>query len=139
MDIKMAIEYRNEVPHIEDYWPLFLSTGWNEIFKMEKSDIERALANSSFVIAAYAADKLVGFARAVSDGVMYAAVYDVIVHPDFQKQGIGKRLVENITKLCKESGVFSVHLFAAEGTEPFYNKAGFKARPQTMPGMRYEG
>ena len=139
MDTQMAIEYSNELPDIEDYWPLFLSTGWNEIFKMDKPDIERALANSTFAVSAYASEKLVGFARAVSDGVMYAAVYDVIVHPQYQRQGIGKALVEKITKQCKESGVFSVHLFAAEGTEPFYKKAGFKARPQSMPGMRYEG
>lgn len=133
------VQYNNITPDIDDYWPLFLSTGWNEIFKMDRPDIERALANSTFTVSAHASDKLVGFARAVSDGVMYAAIYDVIVHPDYQKQGIGKGLVENITKQCKESGVFSVHLFAAEGTETFYNKAGFKARPQSMPGMRFEG
>lgn len=133
------IDYRSALPDIDEYWPLFLSTGWNEIFRMDKADIEQALANSTFVVAAYASNKLVGFARAVSDGVMYAAIYDVIVHPEYQKQGIGKALVEMITKQCKDSGVFSVHLFAAEGTESFYNKAGFKARPQSMPGMRYEG
>jgi len=132
------IDYREEVPAIADYWPLFLSTGWNAIFRMAAEDVERALDNSTFAVAAYDRVKLVGFARAVSDRVMYAAIYDVIVHPDYHRMGIGSALVENITRQCKQAGVFSVHLFAAEGTEPFYHKAGFRTRPPSMPGMRYE-
>lgn len=132
------ISYKQERPAIDSYWPLFLTTGWNDIFRMEPEEIERATRNSTYCVSAYDGANLVGFARAVSDGVMYAAVYDVIVHPDYRSQGIGKALVQDITRQCKDAGVFSVHLFAAEGTEPFYNKLGFQARPPEMPGMRYE-
>lgn len=132
------IEYKRECPDIDSYWPLFQATGWNDIFCMTPVDIERAIRNSSYCVSAYDDGKLVGFARALSDGVMYAAVYDVIVHPNYRRQGIGKGLVQDITNQCKEAGVFSVHLFAAEGTELFYNKLGFRARPPEMPGMRYE-
>ncbi|ARN73777.1 hypothetical protein [Oceanicoccus sagamiensis] len=57
---------------------------------------------------------------------------------EYKNKSIGSELITNITKQCKEAGVISVHLFAAGGTEPFYNKASFKARPPNMPGMRYE-
>ncbi|ARN75257.1 GNAT family N-acetyltransferase [Oceanicoccus sagamiensis] len=132
------IDYKNTIPPIEQYWPLFQSTGWNDIYQADSQTIERAISNSTFAVCAYSEGKLVGFARAVSDGVLYATIYDVIVVPEFKCQGIGSALVSNITKQCKDAGVFSVHLFAADGTEPFYNQQGFKARPPNMPGMRYE-
>ncbi|OOZ38395.1 hypothetical protein BOW53_15715 [Solemya pervernicosa gill symbiont] len=132
------IEYKNEVPDIKDYWPLYLSTGWNEVFKMDANSVERAIGNSSFAVSAYWQGELIGFARAVSDRVMYATIYDVMVLPEQRGRGIGSELVANITRQCKAAGVYSVHLFAADGTEPFYQRSGFQARPPSMPGMRYE-
>ena len=134
----MMIEYINNIPAIDDYWPLFQSTGWNSFYNTDASTIERAISNSTFAVSAYSKGKLVGFARAVSDKVMYATIYDVIVLPEYKSKGIGSKLVTNITKQCKDAGVFSVHLFAADGTEVFYNQQGFKARPPNMPGMRHE-
>lgn len=132
------IEYINKIPSIDDYWPLFLSTGWNSFYNVNPETIERAISNSSFSISAYSENKLVGFARAVSDKVLYATIYDVIVLPEYKHQNIGSTLVSNITKQCKDAGVITVHLFAADGTESFYNQQGFKARPPNMPGMRHE-
>ena len=132
------IQYINEIPKIDDYWDLFLSTGWNSIFNMDAQTIESAISNSSFAVSAYSSGQLIGFARAVSDKVMYATIYDVIVLRDYKNRGGGSELVANITKQCKEAGVFSLHLFAAEGTEVFYNKAGYQTRPSNMPDMRFE-
>ena len=131
------IEYISEIPEIGEYFPLFQSTGWNSTYKMAPAQIEEAICNSSFAVSAYDSGRLVGFARAISDQVLYATIYDVMVYPEYQKAGIGAALVENIVVQCKAAEVFTVHLFAADGTEPFYNKLGFKARPANMPGMRY--
>lgn len=132
------INYKDKIPRIEDYWPLFLSTGWNASFKTDIETVEQALSNTTFAVSAYDGDKLVGFARALSDKFIYATIYDVIVLPEYKNRGIGSRLVSTITKQCKGAGVISVHLFAADGTETFYNQQGFKARPASMPGMSYE-
>lgn len=69
------IQYINEIPKIKDYWPLFLSTSWNDIFRMDAKTVENAVSNSTFAVSAYLEGQLVGFARAVSDGVMYATIY----------------------------------------------------------------
>ena len=90
------IKYRNEIPSINDYWPLYLSTGWNAVYDLDEISIERAIKNSSFAISAYSSNQLVGFAQAMSDKVLYATIYDVMVLPDYQGQGIGKVLVESI-------------------------------------------
>ena len=121
-----------------DYNPPKYVANWNSVYKTDSSTIEQAILNSTFAVAAYEGGNLVGFARAVSDRVMFATVYDVMVLPEYKNKGIGSELVSNITGQCKDAGVISVHLFAADGTEEFYNKHGYKARPPNMPGMRHE-
>ena len=132
------IEYINKIPEIEDYWPLYLSTKWNSVYNLDAAMVKKAISNSTFAVSAYIDGNLIGFSRAVSDKVLYATIYDVIVLPKYQKRGIGKSLVANVTKQCKAAGVMTVHLFAAEDTVKFYTKLGYKPRPPSRAGMSYE-
>lgn len=67
--------------------------------------------------------KLIGAARAISDGVASSAVYDVVVDPAYQGQGVGKQLMTNLlSRLPKRS----VMLVSVHGKEGFYQKLGFK-------------
>lgn len=132
------IKYRNEIPNANDYWLRYLSSGWNAVYNLDEKSIKRAIKNSSFAVSAYSSDQLVGFERAMSDKILYATIYDVMVLPNYQGQGIGQVLVESIAKQCKDAGVNSIHSFAAESTEGFYNQLGFQAMPANMPGMRYQ-
>jgi GNAT superfamily N-acetyltransferase len=66
------------------YWGLWRS----------RADVEKQLDSAWRVVGAYDADGAqVGFARAVSDGVGFAYLADVIVDPAFRGRGIGKQLV----------------------------------------------
>jgi GNAT superfamily N-acetyltransferase len=59
-----------------------------------RADIEAQLDSAWRVIGAYDSDRAqVGFARAVSDGVGFAYLADVIVDPGHRGRGIGKQLV----------------------------------------------
>ena len=73
----------------------------------------------------------------VSDGVVYAAIYDVMVHQDFMGNGIGTKIVKKLIGKCESCNIRSIHLFAAEGTESFYCDLGFVSRPTGAPGMKY--
>ncbi len=55
------------------------------------AEIECAFANSYLCCFAWVEGKLVGVARATSDGVFYATVLDVAVDPGFQGAGIGRK------------------------------------------------
>ncbi|MFN8446371.1 MAG: GNAT family N-acetyltransferase [Caldilineaceae bacterium] len=67
--------------------------------------------------------ELVGAARAISDGVISSAIYDVVVDPDYQRQGIGRKLMEALlSRLPKRS----VMLVSTHGNEEFYRKLGFR-------------
>ncbi len=83
---------------------------------------EKAFNNSSCVVFAFDGNRLIGFARAISDGVYQAALYDMAVHPDYQGKGIGKTIVERVKE--KLSG-FNIVLYASPGKEDFYRRLGF--------------
>ena len=54
----------------------------------DKPDVHRrAFEASHTTVFVYRADRLVGFGRAISDGVYQAAVYDCAVLPEFQGKG----------------------------------------------------
>lgn len=67
--------------------------------------------------------RLIGTARAISDRVKQAAIYDVAVLPEDQGRGIGRMLLESITEQLP--GV-SFILYASPGKEGFYEKLGFR-------------
>ncbi len=84
---------------------------------------KRAFENSYATVFVYYDGQLIGFGRAISDGAYQAAVYDVAVLPEFQKQGIGKEIMENITRLLPQCNFI---LYAAPGKEDFYRKLGWR-------------
>ena len=49
----------------------------------------RAFENSHTSVFVYDGDQLVAFGRAISDDAYQAAVYDLAVAPEYQRQGIG--------------------------------------------------
>jgi ribosomal protein S18 acetylase RimI-like enzyme len=71
----------------------------------------------------YHADRLVGFGRAISDGVYQAAIYDCAVLPEFQRMGIGTTIMKNI--LLRISHCNAI-LYASPGKEGFYQTHGFR-------------
>jgi GNAT superfamily N-acetyltransferase len=81
------------------------TTGWNDNCTYSKDDLFKAISNSWFLVSAYHNEKLIGFGRIISDGVYQTFIGDMIVHPDFQKQGIGSKIMDTLIEKCKSSGI----------------------------------
>lgn len=92
---------------------------------------KKAFESSYAVIFIFKEDKLVGFGRALSDGVYQAALYDIAVIPEYQGQGIGSVIVKGLLELIPSCNVI---LYAAVGKEKFYQKLKFK-RLKTGMGL----
>lgn len=88
-----------------------------------------ALAGSTVAAGAFANGKLIGFARALSDGCSDAYIQDVVVSPEFRKQGIGGKLIRFLETELRRKGVDWIALVGEPGTESFYAKLGLKAQP----------
>ncbi len=132
------MEYKDKIPSKTEFYPLYTETGWNERLNLSPDELEKAIHNSFAVVSVYENNKLIGFGRAVSDGVAYATIYDVMVLPIWQGQGIGSQIIRILVNKCDRHDIRRIHLFAAKGSESFYNHLGFVARPYDSPGMVYE-
>jgi len=74
---------------------LYNAVGWS-VYTQDPTVLIRAIEGSDFVVEARAKGTLVGLARAISDDTSIVYIQDILVHPDHQGQGLGKRLVQAI-------------------------------------------
>jgi len=78
-------------------------------------------------IGAWDADHLIGFARIVSDHCLHAYVEDMMVHPSYQRRGIGRLLMTRL--LDALSPIETITLFCTSDLVPFYEERGFRVFP----------
>ena len=83
---------------------------------------KRAFEASHTTVFIYHAKRLIGFGRAISDGVYQAAIYDCAVLPEFQGKGIGTIIMKNILPRISHCNII---LYASPGKEGFYQKHEF--------------
>nr|WCH56055.1 hypothetical protein [Calliblepharis sp.] len=80
-------------------------------------------------------EKLIGFARATSDTVFNATIWDVVIHPDFQGKGLGKMLMNQIVVQLRCADISTITLFADPQVVSFYRNLGFITDPDGVKGM----
>ncbi len=86
--------------------------------------IEKMLAHGNVLITAWDNDRLIGISRALTDFSFCCYLSDLAVDKDYQKRGIGKRLVEETHKVA---GVLtSLILLAAPAAKDYYTKIGME-------------
>jgi len=86
------------------------------------------LANANLTISAWDGDKLVGISRSLTDFSYVAYLADLAVDEQYQRQGIGKRLIEE-TQKCLGSECMIV-LLAAPKANSYYEHLGFEHNPR---------
>lgn len=86
-----------------------------------------ALDHYSVTTSAWTDDnRLIGWASVVSDNTRHAFLLDVMVHPDFQRQGVGRAVVLGAIKAMQARGLTAFHVDCANDRAGFYEKCGFK-------------
>ncbi len=94
-----------------------------------KTGYERAFAHSFTWITATSGDELVGFVNVAWDGDVHFFLLDTTVHPEWQRQGIGRRLVKEAVEACRGHGEW-LHVDADEELMAgFYLRCGFESAP----------
>ena len=114
----------------EEYMEFRRLVGWSA-FPLEQA--AEGLKNS-FILACFRVDgKPVALGRAVSDHGYVVYIADVIVIPEYQGNGLGRKVMEYLMEQIKASMKpgyrIMISLLAAKGKEEFYNKFGFEDRP----------
>ncbi len=112
------------------------SVGW-ETYTEEQ--VKRALDNTMYMVKVLVNDKLAGIGRVVGDNSIVCILSDVCVKPEYQGKGIGTIIVNRLRELIEENvGVgekMQIELTPTAGNEAFYQKCGFKYKPEKITGM----
>ena len=95
----------------------FANQIWQGDYNLEKT---AAALSKTQNITAYDGDKLVGCLRILSDGYFFGTITELLVLPDYQKQGIGSKLLQ----LARENAPSLLYFGAQPGQETFYEKNG---------------
>ena len=96
----------------------------------DPEQLARTWARSFAAVMAYADDRLVGVARAISDGERESLIVGVAVLPAYQRQGIGTAMMKALTDDLHNTAI----LLTGEDDENvlFYEKAGFRTHKRVM-------
>ncbi len=120
---------RQSVVDLTQLQALFkLGAFWGAERKIE--DLSIAIENSDPVISVWDDRKLIGFARATSDGIYRATIWDVVVHPEYRGAGLGRKLVETVLSHPRMNRVERVYLTTTH-QQSFYERIGFEANSST--------
>ena len=86
-------------------------------------ELAQLIAGSTAYVTARHSGYLVGFGRVLSDGAAIAYINDMSVHPKYQRQGIGQRILELLMHVAGD--VSSIYLYT-NTADSLYIRNGFQ-------------
>ncbi|MEO0828677.1 MAG: GNAT family N-acetyltransferase [Cyanobacteria bacterium J06639_16] len=93
-------------------------------------DLAIAIANSNPVVTVWNGDRMIGFSRATSDGIYRATIWDVVIDPDYQGAGLGRKLVQTVLSHPHVNRAERVYLMTTH-QQQFYKRIGFEENQTT--------
>ena len=122
------------LPTPEEHSVLVHAVGWADNVRPDRA--AQVLSGARFGVVAVVRDLAVGSGLVLGDGVTFAYLKDIVVHPEWQGQGIGTRIVEALLTIIRRSrpdGML-VTLFTGQHLAEFYERFGFSG-PEKLYGM----
>ena len=116
---------------------LYASVSWSN-YTNHPRRLEQAFHQSLFVMAAYDDEELVGLIRVVGDGLTIVFIQDLLVYPHYQRQGIGRCLLQQTLERFKD--VYQIQLATEQSDKnlAFYQELGFRRQEDfDCTGMIY--
>jgi aralkylamine N-acetyltransferase len=101
--------------------------------------VKKAIEHSFLVVSMWEVigkkRRLIGFARATSDHAFNATIWDVVVDPKYQNQGLGKAMMKYTIAQLRSADISNITLFADPQVVKFYQRLGFILDPEGIKGM----
>ena len=114
---------------------LYRANEWSSANNPER--LIPALRNSHTLVTARIGSQIVGLGNAISDGYLVVYYPHLLVHPDYQGKGIGRKVMAALQKVY---GEFHQQILVADGEAiEFYKAIGFQRAGETEPMWVYAG
>ncbi len=89
------------------------------------SDLRKCLANSDVVISLWVDNEIVGFGRALTDGIYRGVLWDIVIDQNYQRKGFGTLIVKNLLSSKKIKNTKKLYLMTTN-KKFFYSEFDFK-------------
>lgn len=132
MALSISLDDRIET---DEVIALYRANDWSSADKPEQ--LLAALRNSHSLVTARVDGRLVGLGNAISDGHLVVYYPHLLVHPEFQGQGIGRQMMDALQQ--RYAGMHMQMLTADGRAISFYENMGFSRAGQTQPMWIYAG
>ena len=132
MALSISLDDRIET---DEVIALYRANDWSSADKPEQ--LLAALRNSHCLVTARVDGLLVGLGNAISDGHLVVYYPHLLVHPEFQGQGIGRQMMDALQQ--RYAGLHMQMLTADGRAISFYENLGFSRAGQTQPMWIYAG
>jgi len=123
-----------ETPAVDEYCAMRAVTG---LSPKTAEAASQGLPGTLFAVCIRDGDELIGMGRVIGDGGLNYEIVDMAVHPDYQRQGHGYRIMEALMSFVRESASESAYvcLLADDGAPALYKKFGFEFTAPRTVGM----
>jgi len=132
MEIAFSI---NDTIKTDEVLNLYKANNWSAANKPEQ--LLMALNNSHSLVTARLSGELVGIGNAISDGHLVVYYPHMLVHPNYQRKGIGRNMMNTLKDKYAD---FHQHMLTADADAiAFYKSLGFEKAGDTESMWIYEG
>lgn len=125
----MEIVYLEKIPSLESTKLLYEDAGWDAYTK-DMDKLMLGLTQSLFVVSAWDENRLVGLIRCIGDSETILYIQDILVLKDYQRQGIGRKLIQLTLDHYPFVRQKILVTEDSEQTRNFYESLGFESYDQ---------
>ena len=89
------------------------------------SDLKKCLANSDVIVSLWVGNEIVGFGRALTDGIYRGVLWDLVIDQNHQGKGFGTLILKNLLSSKKIQNTKKLYLMTTN-KKKFYSQFDFK-------------
>ena len=89
------------------------------------TDLKKCLANSDVIISLWIGNEIVGFGRALTDGIYRGVLWDIVIDQNHQGKGFGSLIIKNLLSSKKIKNTKKLYLMTTN-KKLFYSQFSFK-------------
>ena len=89
------------------------------------NDLKKCLANSDVIVSLWVGNEIVGFGRALTDGIYRGVLWDIVIDQNYQGNGFGKLIVKSLLSSKKIKNTKKLYLMTTN-KKLFYSQLDFK-------------
>ena len=89
------------------------------------NDLKKCLSNSDVVISLWVGEEIVGFGRALTDGIYRGVLWDIVIDQNHQGKGFGTLIVKNLLSTKKIKNTKKLYLMTSN-KKMFYSQFDFE-------------